>query len=467
MRATIKMIAERAGVSIGTVDRVLHDRPYVKEEVRRRVLEVMEELDYQPNRVASALATSGMARHFAIIQPTWESYVGEAMAAGVAKFRQDRQDYNVSVTIHPYRQGRMEDCLHLLDTLAEEVQGIALCAADCPQVRQKLELLAERRMPVVTFNSDIAGARRLCYVGEDAHHAGRVAGDIAAKFLRPGDRILLVYADHGYAGHKGRADGFLERLAERGLRQEDCRVAETHDNYDETLAAVTAALAEEPDLKYIYMANRSVPACMEALRGAGRMGQVRVLAHDNSPETRTFLREGLLDFIIDQNLTYQSRKALSLLFDAVVEHRTPERFLSGEPYPHGGELLKDFLRRRLPAEADSGGSCFWEKLCTQTEGEPCHGTDEKAAAWGGTAAGGPGICAGDLRICDCGHSAGDRGGAEHLSGGSGKAGIGVRRLLRGGDACDHCSYRRNFPPEAAGGADGGVPPHQRGKLCRS
>ncbi len=118
----------------------------------------------------------------------------------------------------------------------------------------------------MTFNSDIAGARRLCYVGEDAHHAGRVAGDIAAKFLRLGDRILLVYADHGYAGHKGRADGFLERLAERGLRQEDCRVAETHDDYDETLAAVTAALAEEPDLKYIYMANRSVPACMEALR---------------------------------------------------------------------------------------------------------------------------------------------------------------------------------------------------------
>ena len=105
MRATIKMIAERAGVSIGTVDRVLHDRPYVKEEVRRRVLEVMEELDYQPNRVASALATSGMARHFAIIQPTWESYVGEAMAAGVAKFRQDRQDYNVSVTVHPVPPG--------------------------------------------------------------------------------------------------------------------------------------------------------------------------------------------------------------------------------------------------------------------------------------------------------------------------------------------------------------------------
>ena len=325
MRATIKMIAERAGVSIGTVDRVLHNRPYVKEEVRRRILEVMEELDYHPNRVASALATSGLARRFAIIQPEWESYVGEAMAAGVERFRRDRQDYNVAVDVHPYRQGDTAACLRLLEELPGTVQGIALCAADCPPVREKLEELERRRVPVVTFNSDIAGGKRLCFVGEDAHHAGRVAGEIASKFLTPGDRLLLVYADPGYSGHKGRADGFLELLTEKGFRREDCRVAETHDDYDETLSAVSAALAEEPELRYIYMANRSVPACMEALRLRGRAGQVRVLAHDNSPETRSFLRDGLLDFIIDQNLSYQSRKALELLFDTVVEHRRPAR----------------------------------------------------------------------------------------------------------------------------------------------
>ena len=324
MRATIKMIAERAGVSIGTVDRVLHDRPYVKEEVRRRVLEVMEELDYQPNRVASALATSGMARHFAIIQPTWESYVGEAMAAGVAKFRQDRQDYNVSVTIHPYRQGRMEDCLHLLDTLAEEVQGIALCAADCPQVRQKLELLAERRMPVVTFNSDIAGARRLCYVGEDAHHAGRVAGDIAAKFLRPGDRVLLVYADHGYAGHKGRADGFLERLAERGIPEENGVIAATHRDYRKTAETVESALAAHPNLRMVYMANPSVPACAEVLRSRGLAEKVHILSHDCGPEIQELLKSGEVDFTIGQDLAYQPYQALSVLFEALMGQR-PDR----------------------------------------------------------------------------------------------------------------------------------------------
>ena len=92
MRATIKMIAEKAGVSIGTVDRVLHDRPYVKAEVRERVLQVMEELDYHPTHMASALATSGTTRRFAVVQPTWEGYVGRAISLGIYRFREERRD---------------------------------------------------------------------------------------------------------------------------------------------------------------------------------------------------------------------------------------------------------------------------------------------------------------------------------------------------------------------------------------
>ena len=326
MRATIKMIAERAGVSIGTVDRVLHDRPYVKPEVRQRVLEALEALDYRPNRVASALATSGTPRRFAVVEPAWEGYVRADMDAGVARFLEERRDYNVSVEVETYPRTRPEECLALLDALAErEVQGIALCASDCGAVRERLARLAERRVPVVTFNSDIAGAERLCYVGEDARQAGRIAGEIAAKFLRPGDRALLVYAGPEYAGHAARVAGFLERLKERGGDIAACRVAVTHDDYGETLAAVSQALAEEPDLAYIYMANRSVPACVEALRRAGRAGRVHVLAHDSGPELRALLREGTVDFTVDQNLAYQSYQALNVLFGAVAERKLPER----------------------------------------------------------------------------------------------------------------------------------------------
>ena len=59
------------------------------------------------------------------------------------------------------------------------------------------------------------------------------------------------------------------------------------------LEAVSQALEQEPALHYIYMANVSVPACVEAVRKAGKTGQVRILAHDISPEIRAFLKEGV------------------------------------------------------------------------------------------------------------------------------------------------------------------------------
>ena len=326
MRATIKMIAEKAGVSIGTVDRVLHDRPYVKAEVRDRVLRVMEELDYHPNRMASALAMSGTPRRLALIQPRWENYIYGEMEAGVARFREEHRDYNVTVTVRAYPQEDTARCLELLDEeIAGGAQAVALCASDSPETRAKLSELAENRIPAVTFNSDIPAAPRLCYVGEDAHHAGRVAAEIAAKFLRPGDPLLLVYAGPAYAGHKARADGFLERLGELGFRREDCRIAATHNDYGETLRAVEAALAEDPALAYVYMANLSVPACVEAIRRHGRTGRVHVLSHDCGPDIRRFLESGEVDFTIGQDLAYQSWQALSVLFRHLTEHRPPER----------------------------------------------------------------------------------------------------------------------------------------------
>ena len=52
----IKDIAEMAGVSVGTVDRVLHDRPNISKTAREKVEKVLERINYQPNMYASALA---------------------------------------------------------------------------------------------------------------------------------------------------------------------------------------------------------------------------------------------------------------------------------------------------------------------------------------------------------------------------------------------------------------------------
>ena len=148
MRTTIKMIAERAGVSIGTVDRVLHDRPYVKAEVRERVLQVLEELDYHPNRMASALATSGTPRHLALVQPEWEKgYVQDEMEAGVTRFLEEYRDYNVTLDVRTYAREDEAACRRLLREAAKDAlrhQRTILVPQSEPQARERLEALGVR-----------------------------------------------------------------------------------------------------------------------------------------------------------------------------------------------------------------------------------------------------------------------------------------------------------------------------------
>lgn len=93
----IKDIAEKAGTSIGSVDRVLHGRPNVSEEVRKRVEQALKELDYEPNRYASALASNKDYRFVAFIpSPELEPYWGE-VSQGLQDAIQNYRDFNLSL----------------------------------------------------------------------------------------------------------------------------------------------------------------------------------------------------------------------------------------------------------------------------------------------------------------------------------------------------------------------------------
>ena len=103
-RIRIKDIASKAGVSVGTVDRVLHGRTGVSEASRQKVEEILRQLDYQPNMYASALASNKKYR-FACLLPShsegeyWVD-VEQGMKQAVEKF----SDFHVSVDIDYYDQ---------------------------------------------------------------------------------------------------------------------------------------------------------------------------------------------------------------------------------------------------------------------------------------------------------------------------------------------------------------------------
>lgn len=329
-QVTINMVAERAGVSRGTVDRVLNGRPHVKPEIYARVVRAMKELGYIPMREAQARSL-GLTRAvpnactLGVLLPGWHGYFRDEVMRGIADARALLENYQVNVIIEECRTELPEESVERLDKLAARgVQGIALCAQDHSAVVDKVRALHAQGIPVITLNSDLTDSPRLCFIGQDMIRSGRVAGDLMAKLLQPEDALLIAIGNPEFNGHRLRLQGFCARIYELGLRVGHLETIETYNDYALTCQKVMQALAEHENIKGIYMANHSVSGCVEAIRTVRPHGGVHVISHDLTDDTKRLLKSGEIDFAIVQDIYRQGYQPLVLLREYIQQQIVPQ-----------------------------------------------------------------------------------------------------------------------------------------------
>ena len=317
-RPTIQMVAELAGVSRGTVDRVLNDRPHVNEEVRRRVLEAMRELGYISPREAYRRQAETALRPLTlgVLLPNWEGQFRAEVTEGVRQACEELEESKVRVLVRTCETDLPQEAVELLEAMeADGAEGFAVCAVNDPAIQGWIAARTGAGVPCVTFNSDLPESGRLCFVGQDIRQAGRVAAGLLYKCVDRQGPVLATAGNLKFDGHRQRLDGFRERMGELGLPEEQVIVRETYNDYETTLQVVSEVLAERPELRGVYMANFSVSGCCAAIQRAGRTGQVHVVCHDINETVRQLVRAGAVDFTIPQDLRRQGYAPLLLLRD--------------------------------------------------------------------------------------------------------------------------------------------------------
>lgn len=330
-RPTIQMVAERAGVSRGTVDRVVNDRPHVNEEVRQRVLAAMRELGYlSPREVYRRKADVSLSPlTLGVLMPNWEGQFRAEVTQGLRRACEALEESNVRVLIRRCETDLPQEAVELLEAMRREgAEGFAVCAVNDPAIQDWLRLRIGEGIPCVTFNSDLPESGRLCFIGQDIRQAGRVAAGLLYKCAGGQGPILATAGNLKFDGHRQRLDGFRERLAELGFPAELLVVRETYNDYETTLRAVGDSLAEFPDLRGVYMANLSVSGCCAAIQRAGKTGRVHVVCHDVNESVRQLIRSGAVDFTIPQDLERQGYAPLLLLRDHLRKKKSlePDQF---------------------------------------------------------------------------------------------------------------------------------------------
>ncbi len=346
----MKEIAHLAGVSIGTVDRVLHDRGSVAPETKKKIDDIIASLDYRPNIMARQLSLGKVFR-LRVLLPRSDQDSGywALCRSGIMRAARDLSPYGVKVEIDEF--DRYDDAAYralLADIASDPGDGI-LAAPVLPEelssLLKSIEHKAESASFTYAFFDDvIEGLHPVAAVCQDAKGGGYLAGRIMTMLAPRGEVFAAVNAHVGDRHIGLRIEGFSQYLREHGsieLVTIDCPGL---DSSDQAKAALVALRRRKHAIDGILVANASGHVIGEELAEEGGT-RPALISWDLVSANARCLREGKLDCVISQRPAEQAREALERLFRAVAH---------GEAQSESAVVpIEIYFKENLPPESAS------------------------------------------------------------------------------------------------------------------
>lgn len=318
---TINEIARQAGVSRGTVDRVLNNRKKVSPEKEALVRRIAEELGYQPSAAGRGLAVAKKKLQLGFLYPESEQApFFRKLCQGARKYADSLRQYGVTVHYFPWNFQTLEE-EDWAETLLGDYPGMHGWAAD--GIAAKLlfdaaEKSGRDRPLVVTYNVRAQGYPCLAHVGCDYRMAGRLACGIAALMTAEKGRVCVVSLDPGIAeSYCDRVEGFEQEMRE-AYPQMKIVGREIMDGGKEVSVLyrnVLRMLEQHPEIEVLYLVNPGDYGICNAIRRARAENPVRIITNDLvSPEQIEMVRQGQIAATICQEPEVQGAKPLEILF---------------------------------------------------------------------------------------------------------------------------------------------------------
>lgn len=321
MPVTLKDIAQLAGVSVGTVDRALHNRGRINPEVSERICRIADELGYRTNIVAKSLATRKKLLKIGFILHVHHNDFFGAVISGAHKAEQELQDFGISIEIYRSNNFNPESQLsQIQQALADGVCAIAIVPLDDPKIKALLKSLHEKQFPIVFVTSYLSDVPVLASVHCDYYLSGRIAAKMLQLFMKDSGNSLAFFPSFSMIGHRLRAEGVKHYI------QECCpsvnlvdTIEISNDDFD-IYGTVQQALETYPDTKGIIFCGETAGA----LKVINRLKpEITKIFFDLSPAVKENLRNDFVQAAICQDPKAQGYQAIRILFDYITASKLP------------------------------------------------------------------------------------------------------------------------------------------------
>lgn len=306
----IKDIARLAGVSVGTVDRVIHKRGQVSQEAFDRVIEIVNKTGYKPNLIARTLGSNKTYLISALIpEPTQDEYWGHS-GEGVQNAMEEWAQYGVRVEPHFFDlYSTVSFCDLAKKVLSENPDGILAAPIFHDEALNFLNLCHDQQIPYVVINNNIPEANPVSFIGQDLYQSGRVAAELLHMNQDgPGVfAIMHIYDDIHRSTHLSEKEkGFKEYF--RSLDEASFEVIslDLNHTHEPTLKSELGAVISRPDLKGILVTTSKGASVVSSLLEKQGKRNIRMVAYDMLKQNLYYLKKGVIDFLINQNIKWQA-----------------------------------------------------------------------------------------------------------------------------------------------------------------
>jgi len=315
-RFKVREIAQQSGLSAATVDRVLNERPGVREATRAEVRQAIADLEKQ----RSQLRLNGRRFLLDVVMQTPQRF-SDAFRAAVEAELPAFAPAMLRARFHLWESGSTAQMVETLERIRGS-HGVVLKAQDDPEVAEAVDRLVAGGVPVVTYTTDIPASARCAYVGIDNHGAGVTAAYLMDQWLgsAPAD-VLITLSRNSFRGEAEREVGFRAALRKSGRGIVEVSDSDGIDATNERL--VLDALERHPEVAAVYSVGGGNAATVAAFEKLGRVCRVFV-AHDLDADNRRLLREGRISVVLHNDLRADARLAMRLILQE-------QRALPAEP----------------------------------------------------------------------------------------------------------------------------------------
>ncbi len=311
--ATIKEIATLAGVSRGTVDRVLNHRGDVNPQTAEKIMQIVRDLDYKPNKAGIVLAAQKKNLKLGVILLGVGNPFFDDVLLGVREKEKELAGYNCNVLIRQTDYSLQHQLDAIDSLLAEGIGGLAISPYNDNAVREKIDSLCGQGIPVVTLNTDIENSSRLAYVGSNFYRSGETAAGLMRLMTQGEVRVGIVSGSRNILCHTERIAGFSHATA----AYPNIRIVDVINNNDDDQVSfhlTKKLLADHPELNAFYFTAGGVYGGCQAIEDFAKKSDITVITNDSVPTTREYMQKGLIAATICQQPFQQGFQPLSLLF---------------------------------------------------------------------------------------------------------------------------------------------------------